>query len=98
MDQNYKEALSIAKGLENDIKNWLDDKTHPAGRGLLDQSRQLVSQVSAKREPRSLEDQVKALLNLLEQAKAEDDAVMDQQHISSLRRGYEELILSLRKF
>lgn len=98
MDQEYEEALHHAKRLENDIKNLLDDKNHPVGRSLLDESRRLVSEIDARRDPRSLEERIKSLLKLLHHAKEEGEAVIDQRHILSLHHGYEHLQRELREF
>ena len=98
MDEHYKEVRHHAADYENQIKNLLDDKSDPIGRGLLEKSRLLVSEVEAKRKPRQLENRIKEILHLLHEAKEMGEAIMDQRHISFLHHSYEHLGLQLRKF
>lgn len=97
MDQAYKQLRHQAADYENQIKNLLDDKTHPIGRGLLDEARQLVNEIDAKRGPRQLESRVKTILHLLHQAKSLGEQIMDQRHITMLHHSYEHMTMELRK-
>lgn len=98
MDQDYKEAYAHASDCENKLKNLLDDKTHPIGRGLLDEARQLVSEVGARRNPRQLENRAKSILRLLRQAEDFGEEIMDHRHIREVHDGYEHFQMALRKF
>ena len=98
MAQDYDHIYREASGLENKIKNWLDDKQHSVARALLEQARQLVSEISQKKKPRQLEDRIKRVLRELHHCSAHGDAIMDHHHTDHLHEQYEELMHSLRKF
>ena len=98
MADNYGHILNTAKNLENQIKNLLDDKTHPVGRSMLEQSRQLVSDISQQKKPRQLEERVKVLIDLMHHSKEHGETIMDIRHSEGLHHGYEHLQMELRKF
>lgn len=98
MAEDYGHVMNAAKDLENQIKNLLDDKNHPIGRSMLEQSRLLVSDISQKKKPRQLEERVKNLINLAHHSKEHGEAIMDIRHSEHIHHGYEHLQMELRKF
>jgi hypothetical protein len=98
MDQKYKAAQNQAMSCENDLKNQLDDKNQDISRTLLDEARQLVSDLGGKRNPRSVEARVKYILDLLNQIKDHGEDIMDVQNTVAIRDNYEDLRRSLREF
>ncbi len=98
LDQQYKVATAEAEHLHHKIKDLIDDPQHPLGHQLLESAHRLYSDVKAKKNPRSLEQESKAIMDLLQRIRHDGDQVMDFRHTDLLYKGYEKLRADLRKF
>jgi hypothetical protein len=97
-ENQYKEALKTAQNLEYKIKDLIDDKQHSISQSLFSESKRLVDELENKKNPRSLEDQIKGIITLLHHADQEGETVMDHRHADMLHHEYEHFMMSLRKF
>ena len=94
----YKEALKHAQKLEFRVKDLIDDRMHTISQSLMRESKQLVDLLENYNNPRSLEVQVKKIMQLIHHANQDGDTVMDHRHANGLHQEYEHFQMSLRKF
>jgi len=95
--KQYQKAQMQSQVLENKIKDWIDDRSHPIGRRLLDEARAIEDDFQTKQNPRSIEGRIKQFLVTFDELKRYE-TIIDAQHARWLYDQYEHLQLSLRQF
>jgi uncharacterized protein YoxC len=97
-EQQYHQAHEVAEQLMRSVKDLIDDNKHPEGQALLHETHQLAEDLESKKNPRSVEDGVKAIIKSLKNLRREGDQVMDFRHIDYFIKSYEQLRQMLRTF
>lgn len=91
MDHLYKQILAF----QHRSNDYIDDPTHHVATSLKQAVQRLEDDVQVKKNPHSVEGQIKRVLQLLE--KASEDSVMSHHHADELIKQCEEFIQDLRK-
>lgn len=91
MDQLYKQVVAF----QHRTNDWIDDSSHPLSRSLQQEVQRLEDEVQVQKNAHSLEDRVKQVRRLLEDAGRE--GVMSHPHADELADQCEDFINELRK-
>lgn len=91
MDNIYKQAV----GMLNKLSTYIDEPNHQTAKQLKSEIQRLTDEIESQKNPRSLEDRVKSILNLADKAQAA--GVMDHHHADDLEDTCRELQQQLRK-
>ncbi len=91
MDHFYKDILRF----QIDVKQCIDDRNSPIARKLTDEVQRLEDAVQVKKNPNSIEDIVKRVQSILEEAGHHE--VMSHNDVHSLEHRCEHFVQELRK-
>lgn len=91
MDQLYKEIVS----LQHRCNDYIDDNTTNVARSLRQEVQRLEDEAQTGKNPRSLEDRIKQVIRLLEQAG--EDETISHGHANELVDQCEDLRQKLQK-
>lgn len=91
MDHLYSEVLAF----QHRNKDWIDVPNHPTGQALLQAVQRLEDDMQVRKNPRSIEDQVKRVIQALE--KASHEKVMSHHHVDELIDECEDFRRQLKK-
>lgn len=91
MDEIYKEIVNF----QHKCRDYTDDKSSNTARTLEQEVQRLEDEAQVKRNPRSLEDRVKSVVHILEQAAEEE--VMTSAHADELIDRCEDFRKDLQK-
>lgn len=91
MDHLYKQILTF----QNKVKDYTDEPQSPAGQTLRQAVQRLEDDAQVRKNPRSIEDQVKRVIHALEHAGKEK--AMSWHHVNYLVEQCEEFRGDLRK-
>lgn len=91
MDQLYKEIVAF----QFKVNDRIDDPSHNLSRQLKQEVQRLEDEAQVRKNPRSLEDRVKNIIRILENAF--ETEIMSNHHISDLVNQCEDLRHKLRK-
>lgn len=98
MNQEYEQLFRDCQNLEFKVRDLLDDRSNPIGQQLISQTKDLTSDIRAQKNPRSVEDRVKRIINTFDSAQEHGDSIMDYNHMAFFVQSYERVIEKLRKF
>lgn len=98
MNAQYQAAHRQAVNLQFKFRDHLDDKSQPMARTLENEIQRVVDEFEKETNPRSIEDRIKQLQQLLKDVDRSEPKVMDNRHADSLHQEFEHLRMSLRKF
>lgn len=98
MDEQYKAAYEAAENLRNKIQDMLDNRDDPNARQLLDDAHRLYNDAKSKKNPRTLEDQTKSIMRLLQSMRSSSEPAISYPDIDFLHKSYEQLMMAFRKF
>jgi hypothetical protein len=91
MDELYRTIVSF----QHRCNDYIDDPSSNAGRALQQEVQRLEDEAQSRKDPRSLEDRVKQIIRLLEQAG--ESKAMSHHHAEELIGQCEDLRQELRK-
>lgn len=93
MDKTYQPLYNMVRNLEFKVKDALDDPGSSSAVSLRNEIQRLEDEFEQQKSPRSLEDRVKSIMNMLEVPRSAqgsymsvDDAVMFHDAFEDLRR------------
>jgi hypothetical protein len=91
MDNIYRQAVSML----NKLGTYIDEPNNQAAKQLKSEVQRLTDEIEVKKNPRSLEDRVKNILNLTDKAQAA--GIIDHHHADDLEDTCRDLQQQLRK-
>lgn len=91
MEQLHNDIVS----LQRRFRDWLDDANHPAARQLERDIQRLEDDAQVRKNPRTIEDQVKRIIAQL--SNADGSGFMDDGHIDALKDQLENLRKQLQR-
>lgn len=91
MDHLYKQVLAF----QHRVKDCTDDPKHPTAQALKQAVQRLEDDVQVRKNPRSVEDQVKRVIQALEHAGKSES--MSHHHVDYLIEQCEDFRRDLRK-
>ena len=91
MDQLHREALAF----QSKLQGYIDDHSHNIAQSLKREAQTFEDEVQVNKNPRSIEDRVKNIIRLLEQAR--DQEVISHGDATELIRNCEDFREKLRK-
>jgi predicted alpha/beta-fold hydrolase len=92
MNAQYAPLQKQADRLHYRVGDCLDDRSHPMADNLQRAAREVMECMESDRPPRSVEDRIKAIQQLLEH----DSLVLSPEHAHDLHHEYEELRREVR--
>ena len=97
MDNEYRELVGTLKDVESNFRGYVDQPQHSEAVNFANNIKRVIQDASSKKNPRSLEDQVKQLIELTKHID-DSDEVMDVRHARELTNQLEDARNNLRKF
>ncbi len=91
MDHLYKQIVAF----QFKVKDYTDDPSHHVAQSLKQEVQRLEDEAQVRKNPRSLEDRVKRVIRILEEAGEAE--VMDHHHAEELIERCEDFRQDLRK-
>lgn len=96
MQAAYSSIHQKAERLHSRTESMVDDRNDAAARQAMDMAEDVAEQIQSDRPPRSIEDGIRRLMQLLERLKAAPTAAMTPQDAGQLFNDYESLRRDVR--
>ena len=98
MDKAYRELAQRLQYVASKFRGYVDLPEDERAQRFASGIKLVIGAASSNKGPRSIEEQIKKLVQLLEEAAEHSDEMMDYRHVKDLRRDLEEIRDDLRKF
>lgn len=90
MEQLHKDIINLQRKWHDRV----DDANHSLARQLSSAIQRLEDDIQIKKNPRTLEDQIKGIIRQLENL---EDSVMSNHHINEIQQSFEHMRTSVQK-
>ncbi len=97
-DPRYKSMYDKAMNLQYKYHDFTTGTNHPEAHLLGNEIKQLNEDIAVQRNPRSIEDRIKAIQLRLDQSQHSTAPLMHEDHKRELHTGYEQMKQAMRKF
>lgn len=94
----YARARNQAEDLEYKLKDLLDDKNNSSAQALLSGAKAILEDFESQKNPRSIEDKVRRIIDQLESLSRQKQEVIDYRHADLIQNGYARMRQDLRNF
>lgn len=98
MDPRYHALHDQVHQLEFNIHDSIGDHEHPSARILKDEMRHLQDDLETHKNPRDLENRIKAIQHTLLEARNNYNSYMNVEHADHFYRTYEDMRRHVRDF
>jgi hypothetical protein len=98
MDQQYRPIYQQAVDLRNRFHDLTDQPNHPMAHVLQREVHELVEDMEKNKNPRTLENRVKAIQHQLLESRMQGDNILSDNHIDYFHHNYEQMRTNIRHF
>lgn len=98
MDTDYQPFLKQAVDMQYKFHDVVDQPSDPMAARLKSEIQNLVNDAKTKRNPRDMENRIKAIQQQLKDVRAQGGQTMDTAHCDTLWQSYEQMRMNLRNF
>ncbi len=97
-DSHYQPIYDKAMDLQYKFHDFTAGVNHPESHLLGNEIRQLTEDIAVQRNPRSIEDRIKAIQLRLDQTQHTNAPIMHEDHHRELHTGYEQMKQAMKHF